>query len=160
MDTVSGRAVPDGLSQAEPASHDIFWGKAAVGAPEDCWPWQRSLRDGYGVYWNGKKNVAAHRFAYSIACGSLQDGLVIDHLCRNRACINPNHLRQVTNRQNLVENSEAAAAAGVAKTHCKRGHELSGANLRFNSSGTRRCRTCDAAWNREYRARRKEQAHV
>jgi hypothetical protein len=131
-----------------------FWSKAVVGRDDECWPWKRSVRKGYGAYWNDGKNVAAHRFALMTVQGAIPAGFVVDHTCRNRVCVNPSHLRAVTNRVNLIENSVAAAALGVAKIRCKRGHSLSGDNLRFNNSGTRRCRLCDAAWLREYRTKK------
>jgi len=81
--------------------------------------------------------------------------MVVDHTCRNRGCVNPAHLRQVSNRTNLVENSEAIAAVNVVKSHCKRGHPLTGEHLTINKNGTRRCRTCDALLNGERNRRRR-----
>ncbi len=136
-----------------------FWAK--VDRAGDCWKWTGALdSSGYGRFWFSGKLVAAHRFSLTLAGQTLASGLVVDHICRTRACVNPDHLRQVSNRTNLIENSIAAAAIGVAKALCKRGHPLSGDNLRFNKSGSRRCRACDAAWLRQSRSDKKGVAHA
>ena len=133
-----------------------FWAKVSRGDDGSCWPWRGSLRKGYGAFWIGGKNVAAHRASLILSGREIPEGLVVDHICRNRACVNPSHLRIVTNRTNLIENSIAAAAISVRKTHCKRGHPLEGYNVRFNTSGTRRCRQCSVDWNRANRQRHRQ----
>lgn len=77
--------------------HERFWPKAEVGEDSECWPWVGS-RDPYGygrLKINGKFR-GAHRLAYELSVGSIPEGLEIDHLCRNRCCVNPAHLEPVT----------------------------------------------------------------
>ena len=104
--------------------------------PDECWPWAgRVSRLGYGVYsHNRTSNWGAHRASYTVYVGAIPDGLVIDHLCRNRACVNPRHLEAVTPAENTRR--------GSTKAHCIRGHALSGDNLRTGSNGQRICRAC------------------
>ena len=67
-----------------------------------CHLWVRSLAtNGYGQYWTGTHNVRAHRHAYQLAYGSIPEGLVMDHLCREKTCVNPEHLEAVTQWENL-----------------------------------------------------------
>ncbi|MBT1162924.1 HNH endonuclease signature motif containing protein [Bifidobacterium sp. SO1] len=75
-----------------------------------CWEWTGSLRCGYGVFGYGGQLYSAHRFAYRLANGFIPDNLIIDHICRNRKCVNPNHLRLGTyalNRQNVAESTKS-----------------------------------------------------
>ena len=76
--------------------------------------------------------------------GPLPDGLVLDHLCRNRACVNPEHLEPVTQSVNLLR-GETVNAAASARTHCINGHEFSPVNTRISPSGRRVCRSCGRA---------------
>ena len=79
-------------------------------------------KDGYGTFYYFKKNRKAHRFAYYIINGDIPKGMFIDHSCRNRSCVNPQHLRCVTPRVNCLENSISLGAINAKKTHCKNGH--------------------------------------
>lgn len=139
-------------------SHDTFWSKVSIGNPTECWLWTKSLRQGYGVYWNGKKNVAAHRFSVEISGRDIPASMVVDHTCRNRSCVNPAHLRVVTRYQNVHENSRAIAHLKSLQTHCGKGHELVGSNLR-NRKGKRLCRECERLWQSSYRAKNKAAHH-
>lgn len=99
-------------------------------------------------------NVHLHRLMYLCMIGPIQDGLVLDHLCRNRACVNPWHLEQVTNRENILR-GEGLAAMERRQTHCKRGHCLAGDNVYKNGKRGRGCRTCKRDHGREWmRAKR------
>lgn len=107
-----------------------------------CWMWigARNSR-GYGCVGNGKGgSELTHRGAYELLVGPIPEGLQIDHLCRVIECCNPEHLEPVTQLVNIQRGSRAM------KTHCKRGHPLSGDNLRIakaRGGQTRRnCRTC------------------
>ena len=84
----------------------------------------------------------AHRVAYEKAYGPIPEGLVIDHLCRNGLCVNPEHLEAVTRKENILR-GEGACAQNARKTHCKRGHELIPENLIERSDGRRDCLLCD-----------------
>ncbi len=108
-----------------------------------CWIWQRSCHRGYGQLWaNGTMN-RAHRIAYELVKGPIPKSLTIDHLCRNRACINPDHLEAVTMRKNVLRGN-GPTAINARKTHCKRGHPFDAANTRMSKLG-RNCRACDHA---------------
>lgn len=101
---------------------------------------------GYSSIWGlkedgvGGQRFYAHRVMYTALVGTIPDGLTLDHLCRNRPCVNPDHLEPVTYRENILR-SRNAAAENARKTHCIRGHELPPPDER----GRRTCKPCIAA---------------
>ena len=109
-----------------------------------CHLWVGSLTGGYGYIGdeNGKKEEA-HRFAYEQAKGPIPEGLQLDHLCRVRCCVNPDHLEPVTNKVNCLRGI-GFVAVNARKTHCRKGHPYHGENLLLRPNGYRRCRTCDS----------------
>lgn len=131
-----------------------FVGHIDLSDPTGCWSWMSSKSFGYGYFWLNNKRLRAHRLAYEIWVEPIPDGLCLDHLCRNRSCVNPDHLEAVTPTENLMR-GESPAALNAAKTHCPKGHPYSGRNLLF-SSGSRRCLTCHRERERQRRAKLKE----
>lgn len=116
-----------------------------------CWLWMGYKQpDGYGQIWDRVKMRSAHRVAYELFRGPIPDGLHIDHLCRNRMCVNPEHLEAVTQQ----ENTRRGAAV---ITHCPQGHPYEGGNLYVCPRGKRECRTCRRDRKRVARARKKEE---
>ncbi|HET6911263.1 MAG TPA: HNH endonuclease signature motif containing protein [Mycobacteriales bacterium] len=124
---------------------DRFWAK--VNKTDSCWLWTGTLTTpgdrGYGqVRLNGQFPLV-HRVAYEMLVGPIPEGMQIDHLCRVRRCVNPAHLEPVTNRENTARGT-SLNGINARKTHCKRGHKLSGDNLRWDNGGkSRRCLQCE-----------------
>lgn len=110
---------------------------------ETCWIWTGSFADkGYGVIFRNGRRIRAHALSYKLYVGPLVDGLVIDHLCRNHACVNPSHLEQVTSGVNTLRGF-GAPAKNKRKTHCSKGHPYDEKNTLIHQKG-RACRIC---WN-------------
>jgi hypothetical protein len=115
-----------------------------IEASEDgCWNWTAGItRKGYATFWDQVQNRdrRAHRWAYEWFIGPIPEGLQIDHLCRNRRCVNPTHLEPVTARENTFR-GVTIAARNAAKTHCPSGHPFDETNTYRRKSG-RDCRAC------------------
>lgn len=132
---------------------DRFWRKVFRSSPNECWAWSGAKdQDGYGLFWLAGSMKRAHRVSMELENGAIAEGLVVDHICRNRSCVNPSHLRTVTRYTNVHENSEAPAHLNSLKTTCVNGHPLEGANLVFNGK-RRRCRECEQSWREAYQAK-------
>lgn len=129
----------------------------ALIAPEPntgCWLWTGYITEGgygrFGVAVDGSRQrhgweiKRAHRVVYELYRGQIPNGLDLDHLCRVRSCVNPDHLEPVTRSANL----RRCDRSHLRKSHCKHGHELS-----ETKSGTRLCRVCSAASSRAFRSR-------
>jgi len=113
-----------------------------------CWLWTGAVNNGYGRAYRSGKLIYAHRAVYEEIVGPIQDGLQLDHLCRQTLCVNPTHLEPVERREN-----QRRGIKGVLTTHCPQGHPYSKDNTLFRANGHRRCRTCH---NDRERARRAE----
>lgn len=117
--------------------------KAVIDFDTGCWRWTAGkTTNGYGKFSIGLTSQRAHRVAYELIEGPIPAGLDLDHLCRNRACINPAHLEPVTRRENLRRSPITLPALYVARTHCNAGHAYDAENTLMEQDGSRRCRAC------------------
>lgn len=125
----------------------------SVRKTKGCWIWKGSLSQGYGHIKAKHKNFAAHRLGYELLIGEIPVGKVLDHLCRNRACVNPHHLEIVTHKINILRGVGRAAMEARMKS-CINGHLLVGDNLYIRpKDGKRRCRLCNKRASKEWRER-------
>lgn len=115
--------------------------------PNECWEWTGSVNgSGYGSY----AQQMAHRFSYEMYKGKIPDGLTIDHLCRNKKCVNPEHLEAVTSRENNLR-SNSSSAKHARATECPRGHAYSAENTYTRPDGKGRgCNECRAMATERY----------
>lgn len=134
-----------------------FWAKVQIGKG-GCWLWTAAInRGGYGVFRAGsrsdgtRRQVTAHRYAYFHLAGDIPEGLVIDHLCRVKHCVNPAHMEPVT----TGENTRRGINHQSSKTHCINGHPFDAENTQYTSAG-RRCGTCNRERVRAWREAHKE----
>ena len=141
-----------------------IWSKVELVPFSTCWWWGASLtRDGYGqAYPVGSKRVLAHRYFYETLVASIPAGLQIDHFrCSNRSCCNPEHVRPVTPRENVLRSDVSIPAQHRAKSHCPSGHEYDLYQSNGRGAWVRRCSICRGPQMREakrrYWERRKEE---
>jgi hypothetical protein len=128
-----------------------FWAK--VDKSGDCWEWLAATsRGGYGLFKANRETTTAyaHRIAYELMVGTIPEGLTIDHLCRNRRCVNPAHLEAVTRGVN----TRRAYDARGPMTECSKGHAIEGYNALPRSDGRVRCRQCQRKTATEWQRRK------
>lgn len=131
---------------------------ARIEITDDCWLWTGSLCDGYGSIKNkAATSRFAHRALWERVVGAVPEGLQLDHLCRNRRCVNPDHLEPVTLKENINrgEAAEGRRRRAASITACPQGHDYNDANTYVDKKGCRHCRSCD---RERRRARRKAAA--
>jgi hypothetical protein len=125
----------------------------------DCVVWTgKRDRSGYGRFYDSEQQrfVPVHRAAYESAVGPISDGMQLDHLCGNRACVKVAHLEPVTPFENSAR-ARARTSQYDPRTHCVNGHEFTGANT-YMAGGCRACRACNRAAQARRRAKRQEVA--
>lgn len=134
---------------------------AKVQKKDGCWLWTAStIGGGYGGFWLAGRMRLAHRVAYELWVGAIPEGTDLDHFrCETPGCVNPDHLRPASPRENTLR-GKGPAAVNAAKTHCKRGHPLSGDNLYVRTNGNRTCRECHRTYMRERYRRRTDGARA
>jgi len=140
---------------ADEKTQQRFW--KHVSKTEGCWQWLGWTTRGHGRFKIGLQRYAAHRLAYTWAKGKIPNGLTLDHKCRNRGCVKPDHLEPVTVVENVLR-GESVPAKNARKTTCVRGHALKGHNASYREYAGRTERRCRICYNRflcERRARRK-----
>ena len=145
------------MRKTRPAE-DRFFDKVVEDPETGCWNWTGHRRPtGYG--WFGvtsSRPVMAHRWVYEFMVADIPPGLVIDHLCRNRACVNPWHLDPVTQAVN-IRRGDSGWATGrtyAARSACRKGHELTPDNVRIEGR-SRKCRACARERTARHRARKR-----
>ncbi len=128
-----------------------------------CWLWTGATNsDGYGFVWHNRKNEYAHRVMYSEKVGQIPEGLQLDHLCEQKCCVNPSHLRATTARENILR-SGAPTARNHRKIRCINGHLFTTENTYVYSRGDfprRMCKTCCFNNQRERREKIKCQSRA
>ena len=146
---------------------DRFWRRISIDPAAGCWMWAAPLdRYGYGHAYLDGKGYLAHRVIYDVLRSHISAGLELDHLCRVRNCVNPDHLEPVSHRVN-VQRGEL----GQPRARCPKGHEYSESNSYRSASSGLRCKTCirNIRWayrgrmrdaQRKYRARKRSESYL
>lgn len=128
----------------DPVEH--FWSKVLFIPFYDCLEWNAAKNNhGYGSFYDGNNTFTAHKWMYERNFGKIPLGFDLDHKCRNRGCVNLNHLELVTHKENVLRGI-GPTAINAKKTHCKNGHELI----------ERKCKICDSEYQKKYAEKHRE----
>lgn len=118
---------------------------------DSCWLWGGNIQNGYGTASYMGKTGRVHRITYTIIKGKIPEGLVIDHLCKVKNCVNPEHLEAVTQKENTLRGTSPHAIY-AKRTHCDKGHEFSMENtIVREDNNSRRCKICHTEYHKLYR---------
>lgn len=132
---------------------DRFWSMVSKDTEGSCWNWTGATRgEGYGTISIGGTKAMAHRFSYELHVGPIPKGLQIDHICRNRACVNPAHLEPVTQAVNVLR-GVGIAAQHARRSTCIRGHSYAPPNGFITPEGHRGCRACQKIRREKHRGK-------
>lgn len=126
-----------------------FW--SYVDKTPSCWIWTGWSNGRYPGFSIGRTKVYAHRFSYELANGPIPEGMTIDHLCRNKMCVNPAHLEAVTNQQNVLRGDSPR----VMSQRRRPDQQFCGTGRHLWVQGAKRCAACKLEANRASRARKK-----
>lgn len=143
------------INNVSPETINRIFRRIQIDYKSGCWNWDKCLNRGYGEVMVEKSRHRIHRFMYAwmvapIPKGKSKDTPVLDHICNNRACCNPAHLRLVSDTENILRGN-GATARKARQTHCHNGHLLP-PPIR----GHRRCMICHRAWNNRNYAKNPE----
>lgn len=132
----------------------VFQSFEKKGVSGHCWIWTGPLYTGYGRISYRSKTLKAHRAVYEILVGAIPAGLELDHLCCNRACVNPSHLEPVTRLEN-IKRSHIYGIGNGTRTHCRQGHEFTPSNI-YRWHGKRFCLKCQRYRQQAHEKRKAE----
>ena len=135
----------------------LFWKKVNKDAEDGCWEWTASRNKqntGYGQFGIRGKIMQAHRVSYTWANGPVPDGLELDHLCRNKVCVNPDHLEAVDRRTNQLRTNNPMVAVHRSGLCAKGLHKIEGFNIEYMANGNKRCKACHHKVTNDFKRKR------